>query len=128
MEQKQIIDEFLNRYGVNLNNYINVEDTDDQNPIERIFNRQVYVLETYARVFNATFKYTNLTNANKDKFNNLVLEQIYYVLNNFDFTSLSGFDMGTNTSMPLSEITTRYISPIVKDELKNSIFLYRGVY
>lgn len=128
MEQNEIINEFLIRYGINLNNYINVEDTDDQNPIERIFNRQRYVLEAYCRTFNTTLKYESLNDTNKEKINELVLEQMYYVLNNFDFTTLAGFDMGLNSSLPLSEITNRYISPIVKEELKNSNFLYRGIY
>ena len=69
-----------------------------------------------------------LSDTNKEKVNELVLEQMYYVLNNFDFTTLAGFDMGLNSSVPLSEITSRYISPIVKEELKNSNFLYRGIY
>lgn len=128
MEQKEITDLFLNKYGISLNTYISQSNAEDQYPIKRIFERQKDLLSIYCRSFSHSFDYDKLSTRKKDKFNLLVLEQMYYILNNFDFSTLAGFDLGINSMLPLSEITNRFISPLVKEDIKMSNLVYSGLY
>lgn len=127
MEENKIIEQFKEKFGIDLNVYTSDNEL-DQDHVTRVYKRQQYLLETYCKSFNYNFNYDKLSNAKKEMFNDLVLEQIYYVLNNFDFSTLAGFDFGSNSSLPLAELRERYVSPIVKEQLKNSGFVYRGLW
>ena len=127
MEENLIIEQFKEKFGIDLNVYT-ADNELDQDHVTRVYKRQKYLLETYCKSFNYNFNYDKLSNAKKEMFNDLVLEQIYYVLNNFDFSTLAGFDFGSNSSLPLAELRERYVSPIVKEQLKNSGFAYRGLW
>lgn len=127
MEANTIKEKFKFTYGLSLENYIEANDF-DQDQVIRTFNRQKWLLEVYCRSWIHSFEYDKLSDARKVIFDDLVLEQIYYVINTFDFTTLSGLDIGTNSTIPQNEIINRYISPVVKEELKNRGFLFRGLW
>lgn len=127
MEENKIIEQFKEKFGIDLNTYAS-DNGLDQDHVKRVYKRQKYLLETYCKSFNYNFNYEKLSNTKKEMFNDLVLEQIYYVLNNFDFSTLAGYDFGNNSATPQEEIIKRVVSPIVKEQLKSSGFAYRGLW
>lgn len=127
MEENLIIEQFKEKFGIDLNVYTS-DNGLDQDHVTRVYKRQKYLLETYCKSFNYNFNYDKLSNAKKEMFNDLVLEQIYYVLNNFDFSTLAGYDFGNNSATPQEELIKRVVSPIVKEQLKSSGFVYRGLW
>ena len=127
MKQSEIKDRFQKQYGLMLENYL-TDNNFEQDEVERFFNRQKKLLIAYCKSIICTFNFDKLPITNKDFFNELVLEQMYYVLCTFDYTTISGIDIGVNTTMPLQELTQRYISPIVKMELNGSGLLFRGLW
>lgn len=127
MEENKIIEQFKNKHGLDLNVYCQ-NNGFDQDHVLRVYNRQKYILEIYCKYFNYKFNYEKLSSTKKEVFHDLVLEQIYYVLTNFDFSILAGFDFGSLSSLPQEEILKRIVSPIVKEALKAEGFLYRGLW
>lgn len=127
MTQSEIKNRFQQQYGLMLENYL-TDNNFEQDEVERFFNRQKKLLIAYCKSIIRRFNFDKLPITNKDFFNELVLEQMYYVLCTFDYTTISGIDIGVNTTMPLQELTQRYISPIVKMELNGSGLLYRGLW
>ena len=127
MEANTIKEKFKLKYGLSLDNYIEANDF-DQDQVIRTFNNQKWLLEVYCRSLIHSFEYDKLSDARKLIFDDLVLVQINYVINTFDFTTLSGLDIGTNSTIPQNEIINRYVSPVVKEELKNRGFLFRGLW
>ena len=127
MEEKLIIEQFKEKFGIDLNVYTS-DNGLDQNHVTRVYNYQKFVLETYCKSFNCNFNYEKLSNSKKEIFNDLLLTHIYYVLNNFDFSTLAGYDFGNNSATPQEEIIKRIVSPIVKEALKAEGFLYRGLW
>lgn len=127
MEENKIIEQFKEKFGIDLNVYASSNGL-DQDHVTRVYKRQKYLLETYCKSFNYKFDYNKLSLPKQEMFNDLVLEQIYYVLNNFDFSTLAGYDFGNNSATPQEEIIKRVVSPIVKEQLKSSGFAYRGLW
>lgn len=127
MEENKIIEQFKEKFGIDLNVYASTNGL-DQDHVKRIYNYQKFVVEVFCKSFNHKFNYDKLSNARKEIFNDLILNQIYYVLSNFDFSTLAGYDFGNNSATPQEEIIKRIVSPIVKEALKAEGFLYRGLW
>lgn len=121
-----IENEFKNKYGVELNNVL-PDGNDEQNKVKRFIEKQKLNLITFCKSYNVRFSYDNLSDASKQIFDGILLDQMWYVLNAEDFTEFSGLDVATGTTIALTELTSRYISPIVQMQLKNEGFCYRGL-
>ena len=118
--------EFENKYGLDLEEILPNAHF-EQNKVKRFIDQQIELVETYCKSKNATFNYKNLTTARKEVFDNIVLDQMYWTLNTDDYSVVSGIDLTTGMSIPIIELTSRYISPTVQIKLKANGFCFRGL-
>ena len=117
---------FLEKYGLELND-VAPNGNFEQNKVKRFIDQQIELVETYCKSKNVTFNYKNLTTARKEVFDDIVLDQMYWTLNTDDYSVVSGIDLTTGISIPIIELTSRYISPTVQIKLKANGFCFRGL-
>lgn len=118
--------EFENKYGLDLEEILPNAHF-EQNKVKRFIDQQIELVETYCKSKNVTFNYKNLTTARKEVFDDIVLDQMYWTLNTDDYSVVSGIDLTTGISIPIIELTSRYISPTVQIKLKANGFCFRGL-
>lgn len=118
--------EFENKYGLDLEEILPNAHF-EQDKVHRFIDQQIELVETYCKSKNVTFNYKNLTTARKEVFDNIVLDQMYWTLNTDDYSVVSGIDLTTGMSIPIIELTSRYISPTVQIKLKANGFCFRGL-
>lgn len=126
MKTEQIKKSFYQIYGKQLEPLI-LNDDNEQGKADRFIDRQREVLITFCKSRNINFNYDKLDEQGKNLFDYILLEQLYWVLNNEDFTLLSGYDVVNNQSVSISDIVSRYVSPNVQIRLSNFGFCYRGI-
>lgn len=126
MKTEQIKKSFYQIYGKQLEPLI-LNDDNEQGKADRFIERQREVLITFCKSRNINFNYDKLDEQGKNLFDYILLEQLYWVLNNEDFTLLSGYDVVNNQSVSISDIVSRYVSPNVQTRLSNFGFCYRGI-
>ena len=126
MKTEQIKKSFYQIYGKQLDPLI-LNDDNEQGKADRFIERQREVLITFCKSRNINFNYEKLDEQGKNLFDYILLEQLYWVLNNEDFTILSGYDVVNNQSVAISDIVSRYVSPNVQIRLSNFGFCYRGI-
>ena len=126
MKTEQIKKSFYQIYGKQLDPLI-LNDDNEQGKADRFIERQREVLITFCKSRNINFNYEKLDEQGKNLFDYILLEQLYWVLNNEDFTILSGYDVVNNQSVSISDIVSRYVSPNVQIRLSNFGFCYRGI-
>lgn len=126
MKTEQIKKSFYQIYGKQLDPLI-LNDDNEQGKADRFIERQREVLITFCKSRNINFNYDKLDEQGKNLFDYILLEQLYWVLNNEDFTLLSGYDVVNNQSVSISDIVSRYVSPNVQTRLSNFGFCYRGI-
>lgn len=126
MKTEQIKKSFYQIYGKQLDPLI-LNDDNEQGKADRFIERQREVLITFCKSRNINFNYEKLDEQGKNLFDYILLEQLYWVLNNEDFTLLSGYDVVNNQSVAISDIVSRYVSPNVQIRLSNFGFCYRGI-
>ena len=126
MKTEQIKKSFYQIYGKQLEPLI-LNDDNEQGKADRFIDRQREVLITFCKSRNINFNYEKLDEQGKNLFDYILLEQLYWVLNNEDFTLLSGYDVVNNQSVSISDIVSRYVSPNVQTRLSNFGFCYRGI-
>lgn len=126
MKTEQIKKSFYQIYGKQLDPLI-LNDDNEQGKADRFIERQREVLITFCKSRNINFNYDKLDEQGKNLFDYILLEQLYWVLNNEDFTLLSGYDVVNNQSVAISDIVSRYVSPNVQTRLSNFGFCYRGI-
>lgn len=126
MKTEQIKKSFYQIYGKQLEPLI-LNDDNEQGKADRFIDRQREVLITFCKSRNINFNYDKLDEQGKNLFDYILLEQLYWVLNNEDFTLLSGYDVVNNQSVSISDIVSRYVSPNVQTRLSNFGFCYRGI-
>lgn len=126
MKTEQIKKSFYQIYGKQLEPLI-LNDDNEQGKADRFIERQREVLITFCKSRNINFNYDKLDEQGKNLFDYILLEQLYWVLNNEDFTLLSGYDVVNNQSVAISDIVSRYVSPNVQIRLSNFGFCYRGI-
>lgn len=126
MKTEQIKKSFYQIYGKQLEPLI-LNDDNEQGKADRFIERQREVLITFCKSRNINFNYEKLDEQGKNLFDYILLEQLYWVLNNEDFTLLSGYDVVNNQSVAISDIVSRYVSPNVQIRLSNFGFCYRGI-
>ena len=56
-----------------------------------------------------------------------MLEQGYYLTENYDMNIVSGFDPVSNTVIPIDEIRKRAFSPLAATILRNVGLFYAGI-
>ena len=118
--------EFENKYGLDLEEILPNAHF-EQDKVKRFIDQQIELVETYCKSKNVTFNYKNLTTARKEVFDDIVLDQMYWTLNTDDYSVVSGIDLTTGMSIPIIELTSRYISPTVQIKLKANGFCFRGL-
>lgn len=118
--------EFENKYGLDLEEILPNAHF-EQDKVHRFIDQQIELVETYCKSKNVTFNYKNLTTARKEVFDDIVLDQMYWTLNTDDYSVVSGIDLTTGMSIPIIELTSRYISPTVQIKLKANGFCFRGL-
>lgn len=126
MKTEQIKRSFYQIYGKQLEPLI-LNDDNEQGKADRFIERQREILITFCKSRNINFDYNKLNEQSKNLFDYILLEQLYWVLNNEDFTLLSGYDVVNNQSVAISDIVSRYVSPNVQIRLSNFGFCYRGI-
>ena len=126
MKTEQIKKSFYQIYGKQLDPLI-LNDDNEQGKADRFIERQREILITFCKSRNINFDYNRLNEQSKNLFDYILLEQLYWVLNNEDFTLLSGYDVVNNQSVAISDIVSRYVSPNVQIRLSNFGFCYRGI-
>ena len=126
MKTEQIKRSFYQIYGKQLEPLI-LNDDNEQGKADRFIDRQREILITFCKSRNINFDYNRLNEQSKNLFDYILLEQLYWVLNNEDFTLLSGYDVVNNQSVAISDIVSRYVSPNVQIRLSNFGFCYRGI-
>ena len=126
MKTEQIKKSFYQIYGKQLDPLI-LNDDNEQGKADRFIERQRGILITFCKSRNINFDYNKLDEQSKNLFDYILLEQLYWVLNNEDFTLLSGYDVVNNQSVAISDIVSRYVSPNVQIRLSNFGFCYRGI-
>lgn len=126
MKTEQIKKSFYQIYGKQLEPLI-LNDDNEQGKADRFIERQRGILITFCKSRNINFDYNKLDEQSKNLFDYILLEQLYWVLNNEDFTLLSGYDVVNNQSVAISDIVSRYVSPNVQIRLSNFGFCYRGI-
>ena len=126
MKTEQVKKSFYQIYGKQLEPLI-LNDDNEQGKADRFIERQREILITFCKSRNINFDYNRLNEQSKNLFDYILLEQLYWVLNNEDFTLLSGYDVVNNQSVAISDIVSRYVSPNVQIRLSNFGFCYRGI-
>lgn len=126
MKTEQVKKSFYQIYGKQLEPLI-LNDDNEQGKADRFIERQREILITFCKSRNINFDYNRLNEQSKNLFDYILLEQLYWVLNNEDFTVLSGYDVVNNQSVAISDIVSRYVSPNVQIRLSNFGFCYRGI-
>ena len=124
MKTEQIKKSFYQIYGKQLEPLI-LNDDNEQGKADRFIERQRGILITFCKSRNINFDYNRLNEQSKNLFDYILLEQLYWVLNNEDFTLLSGYDVVNNQSVAISDIVSRYVSPNVQIRLSNFGFCYK---
>lgn len=127
MKANLIKEKFKNKYGLLLEQYLEASGV-EQDEVVRFFNRQKEIVEEYCKSVICTFNSEKLSPLYYDKFETWVFEQMYYVLNTYDYTIVAGIDVGTNSTLPLQELVNRYLSPFLKYKINNSGVLFRGLW
>jgi hypothetical protein len=118
--------EFENKYGLDLEEILPNAHF-EQDKVHRFIARQIELLETFCQSRNSTFSYKDLSEQKKNIFDEIALEQMYWTLNTDDYSVVSGIDLTTGMSIPIIELTSRYISPTVQIKLKANGFCFRGL-
>lgn len=118
--------EFENKYGLDLEEILPNAHF-EQDKVHRFIARQIELLETFCQSRNSTFSYKDLSEQKKNIFDEIALEQMYWTLNTEDYSVVSGIDLTTGMSIPIIELTSRYISPTVQIKLKANGFCFRGL-
>lgn len=118
--------EFENKYGLDLEEILPNAHF-EQAKVHRFIARQIELLETFCQSRNSTFSYKDLSEQKKNIFDEIALEQMYWTLNTDDYSVVSGIDLTTGMSIPIIELTSRYISPTVQIKLKANGFCFRGL-
>lgn len=118
--------EFENKYGLDLEEILPNAHF-EQDKVHRFIARQIELLETFCQSRNSTFSYKDLSEQKKNIFDEIALEQMYWTLNTEDYSVVSGIDLTTGISIPIIELTSRYISPTVQIKLKANGFCFRGL-
>lgn len=118
--------EFENKYGLDLEEILPNAHF-EQDKVHRFIARQIELLETFCQSRNSTFSYKDLSEQKKNIFDEIALEQMYWTLNTEDYTLVSGLDVLSGITIPLSELKSRYVSPIAQTKLKANGFCYRGL-
>lgn len=118
--------EFENKYGLDLEEILPNAHF-EQDKVHRFIARQIELLETFCQSRNSTFSYKDLSEQKKNIFDEIALDQMYWTLNTDDYSVVSGIDLTTGMSIPIIELTSRYISPTVQIKLKANGFCFRGL-
>ncbi len=71
--------------------------------------------------------FDKLPKPRQEVFYKALIQQIYYVLTEGDFTAPSGYDVATNTFLSQDAIERAAISPAAKKTLKDGGLLYTGM-
>lgn len=73
------------------------------------------------------YDFDKLNETKKSVFYKALIQQIYYVLREGDFTDMSGYDVSTNTFLSPETMGQIAISKLARKTLKDGGLMYRGV-
>lgn len=73
------------------------------------------------------YDFDKMSEYQKSVFYKALIQQIYYVLTEGDFTAMSGYNVDTNTILSTEELAKIAISPAARKTLQNGGLLYRGL-
>jgi hypothetical protein len=112
------------KYGVNLSTELK---GNSEHKVSAFINRVEMVVYEEIKDRNPSFNESELEQIHLDNIWKAMLEQAYYMMNNYDMNIFSGVDPTNNNVMPISEIRKRAFSPLAKKILSNSGLLYSGL-
>ena len=92
-----------------------------------IINIQFDVLWSRMPKTPRVYDFEQMSDYQKDVFYKALIQQIYYVLTEGDFTAMSGYDVSKNTFLSAENMARVAVSSAAKATLKNGGLLYRGM-
>lgn len=96
-------------------------------PDTAIINIQFDVLWGKIPKTQRIYDFDKMSEYQKSVFYKALIQQIYYVLTEGDFTAMSGYNVDTNTILSPEELAKIAISPAVRKTLQDGGLLYRGL-
>lgn len=127
MTDKKIIEftnDFRLRFGIELDNAVS---GDHANKVAAWINRVEEIIYEEIREKCPSFRHTRLGPGQLGAIWRAMLEQGYYLLNNYDMNIFGGIDPVTGGVIPLREIRERAFSPLAFRILKNAGLFYAGI-
>ena len=73
------------------------------------------------------YDYDKMSEFQKSVFNKALIQQLYYVLKEGDFSDMSGYDVSTNSFLPPEAMEKLSISKAAQKTLQDGGLLYRGL-
>ncbi|MFA6333911.1 MAG: hypothetical protein WCX22_13235 [Methanoregula sp.] len=122
-EIKEFENDMLITYGVNLSATLPGE----QGKVTVFANRVEMIVHEEIKNRCPSIRFSELETSQTAIIYKAILEQAYYMVNNYDMTVVSGFDPVNNSVVPIQEIQKRTFSPLARQILKNGGLLYSGM-
>lgn len=122
-EIKEFENDLLVNYGVNLGTVLPGE----QGKVTVFANRVEMIVHEEIKNRCPSIRFSELEASHTATIYKAILEQAYYMVNNYDMTVVSGFDPVNNSVLPIQEIQRRAFSPLARQILKNAGLLYPGL-
>lgn len=126
MDLQKINDLFTTNTGIDLVSKIDEMGNELMNE-KRFIRNQHLLVTTFIKKWNYRFDYETLSDARKNTYNEILIEQMLYTLENGDLTTWNGVDLSTGQVLEEQKITDRFISPLVRDLLITNGFLTRAI-
>lgn len=95
--------------------------------ISAFFNRVEMIVMQEIKTNNPSFQEEHLKEKQREELWKAILEQAYYMLNNYDMFIVSGFDPINNSTISIEEIRKRAFSSLARTILTNAGLRYRGI-
>lgn len=121
MTEQTILDNFLNKKGIDLLDKIPDDDM-PSSKVERYYNLNKDLIVTYIQTFNHSYEFVSTP-----FIEDIILDQMEWMLLTYNFTNQALVDLFNNSVNDITPLLDRYIKPLVKIKLKNSGLCFRGL-
>lgn len=110
-------------YGIDLD----IQLEGNEHKVEAFYRRVKMVINAEIKMCNPRFKEDRIKDWQVKEIWNAILEQAYYMMNNYDMNIVAGYDPINNTTIPIEEIRKRAFSPLARTILRNAGLMYAGI-
>lgn len=120
---QEFSNDMMKNYDINLDTQLE----GSSNKVDAFYNRVQMIVMLEIKSNNPNFRENKITEKQKEAIWKAILEQAYYMINNYDMNIVSGFDPISNSTVSIEEIRKRAFSPLARKILLTSGLLYRGI-